>query len=97
MRLKVEPRGPSQPANAWIRDLLPQIAALPGVESAGGVYLTPMELGSIGQGTWAIGEGQPENSQTASSNPVVNYLSATPDYFKAMRIPHHARPGVHGR
>lgn len=46
-----------------------------------------MELGSIGQGTWAIGEGQPETSQTASSNPVVNYLSATPDYFKAMRIP----------
>ena len=29
----------------------------------------------------------PEISQTASSNPVVNYLSATPDYFKAMRIP----------
>jgi len=87
LRLKVEPRGQSQPINTWIHDLLPQIAALPGVESVGGVYLTPMELGSIGQGTWAIGEGQPETPQTASSNPVVNYLSATPDYFKAMRIP----------
>lgn len=87
LRLKVEPRGQSQPVNTWINDLLREIAALPGVESAGGVYLTPMELGSIGQGTWALAEGQPETPQTASSNPVVNYLSATPDYFKAMRIP----------
>ena len=66
------------------------------VEAAGAVYLTPMELGSIGQGTWAIAEGQPESPQTASSNPIVNYLSATPDYFKAMGIPLRARPAVHG-
>ena len=56
-------------------------------QSAGGVYLTPMELGSIGQGTWAIAEGQPETPQTANSNPIVNYLSATPEYFTAMGIP----------
>jgi putative ABC transport system permease protein len=87
LRLKVEPRGQSQPVNIWIHDLLPQIARLPGVSSAGGVYLTPMELGSVGQGSWALAEGQPETPQTASSNPVVNYLTATPDYFKAMRIP----------
>ncbi len=87
LRLKVEPRGQSQPVNTWIHDLLPQIAAMPEVDAVGGVYLTPMELGSIGQGTWALAEGQPETAQTASSNPVVNYLSATPDYFKAMRIP----------
>ena len=87
LRLKVEPRGQSQPVNTWIHDLLPQIAAMPDVESAGGVFLTPMELGSIGQGTWALAEGQPETPATASANPVVNYLSATPDYFKTMRIP----------
>jgi predicted permease len=87
LRLKVEPRGQSQPVNVWIQDLLRPIAALPAVESVGGVYLTPMELGSIGQGTWALAEGQPETSQTASSNPIVNYLTATPGYFKAMRIP----------
>lgn len=87
LRLKVEPRGQPQPANVWIRDLLPQIAAMPAVDSVGGVYLTPLELGSIGQGSWALAEGQPENAQTASSNPIVNYLTATPDYFRAMRIP----------
>lgn len=46
-----------------------------------------MELGSIGQGTWAIAEGQPETGEQANRNPVVNYQSATPDYFTAMRIP----------
>jgi len=87
LRVKVEPRGQSLSANIWIHELLPQIAAMPDVASVGGVYLTPLELGSIGQGTWALGEGQPETSQAASSNPVVNYLTATPDYFKTMRIP----------
>jgi putative ABC transport system permease protein len=87
LRLKVEPRGQAQPVNVWIHDLLPRIASLPQVEAVGGVYLTPLELGSIGQGTWALAEGQPETPQTASSNPVVNYLTATPDYFKTMRIP----------
>ena len=60
---------------------------LPEVATAGGVYLTPMELGSIGQGTWAIAEGQPETPQQANSNPIVNYQSATADYFAAMGIP----------
>lgn len=87
LRLKVEPRSQPDQANAWIQDFLPQIAAMPEVESVGGAYLTPMELGSIGQGTWALAEGQPETPETANSNPMVNYLSATPDYFKAMRIP----------
>ena len=87
LRLKVEPRGTSQPVNAWVADLLSRVRALPEVETAGGVYLTPLELGSIGQGTWAIAEGQPETPEAANRNPMVNYLSATPDYFTAMRIP----------
>ena len=87
LRLKVEPRGTSQPVNTWVADLLPRISALPEVEAAGAVYLTPLELGSIGQGTWALAEGQPETPETANANPMVNYLSATPDYFKVMRIP----------
>ena len=87
MRLKVEPRSQSQPVNTWIAELLSEITAMTEVQSAGAVYLTPMELGSIGQGTWAVAEGQPENSQTASANPIVNYLSATPDYFTTMGIP----------
>ena len=87
LRLKVEPRGTSQPVNTWVADLLPGISALDEVEAAGAVYLTPLELGSIGQGTWALAEGQPETPETANANPMVNYLSATPDYFKVMRIP----------
>jgi putative ABC transport system permease protein len=87
MRLKVEPRSTTMPVNDWIRDLLTRVRALPEVDSAGAVYLTPMELGSIGQGTWAIAEGQPESPQQANSNPIVNYQSATPAYFEAMRIP----------
>lgn len=87
LRLKVEPRTPEPPANVWIHDLLPEIAGMPGVHAVGGVYLTPMELGSIGQGTWVVAEGQAETPETANANPMLNYLTATPDYFKAMRIP----------
>jgi putative ABC transport system permease protein len=87
LRLKIEPRDQSRPVNAWITDFLPQIAAMPQVESAGAVYLTPMEFGTVGHGTWAIGEGQPETPATASSNPIVNYHAATPDYFRTMGIP----------
>ncbi len=87
MRIKVEPRSTPLPVNEWIGELLSRVRQLPEVAVAGGVYLTPMELGSIGQGTWAIAEGQPETSGTANSNPIVNYQSATPDYFRAMGIP----------
>jgi putative ABC transport system permease protein len=87
LRMKVEPRIDAPLINQWVADLLPQIAALPAVDAAGAVYLTPMEFGSIGHGTWAIAEGQPETPLTAQRNPIVNYLSATPDYFTAMRIP----------
>lgn len=87
LRIKVEPRDQSRPVNTWIAEFLPQADALPEVESAGAVYLTPMELGTIGQGTWAIAEGQPETSETANRNPIVNYQSATAGYFTTMRIP----------
>ncbi len=87
LRMKVEPRSTSLPVNEWIGELLSRVRQLPEVDSAGGVYLTPMELGSIGQGTWAIAEGQPETPEQANRNPVVNYQSATADYFKAMGIP----------
>ncbi len=87
LRMKVEPRSTSLPVSEWIGELLTRVRQLPEVDSAGSVYLTPMELGSIGQGTWAIAEGQPETGEQANRNPVVNYQSATPDYFKAMGIP----------
>jgi putative ABC transport system permease protein len=86
--MSVQPRGTARErVNGWIAQLLQQVEVMPGVESAGAVYLTPMEMGSIGQGTWAVAEGQPETPETANANPSLNYLTATPDYFTAMRIP----------
>ena len=85
--VKVEPRDQSQPVNTWISEFLPQVAALPEVDSVGGVYVRPLEFGSIGHGTWAVAEGQVESPETASSNPIVNYHAASVGYFKAMRIP----------
>lgn len=87
LRIKIEPRDPSRPVNAWMTDFLPQVTAIPQVAAAGAVYLTPMELGSIGQGTWVVAEGQPDTAETANANPIVNYQSATPGYFTAMGIP----------
>ena len=87
LRLKIEPRLDDPLVNPWIADLLPAVAALPEVQDAGAVYLTPMEFGSIGHGTWAIAEGQPETPEQSQRNPVVNYQSATPGYFRAMAIP----------
>jgi predicted permease len=87
VRLKVEPRTTSMPVSTWIENLLTGVRQLPEVASAGAVYLTPMELGSIGQGTWAIAEGQPETPEQANRNPIVNYLTASPQYFTAMQIP----------
>lgn len=87
LRLKVEPRSTSLPADAFINDLLPEIAAMPGVEAAGAVYLTPLELGSIGHGVWVLAEGQVQSVETVNSNPMLNYLTATPGYFTAMGIP----------
>jgi len=87
LRVKVEPRGSAQPVNEWMRELLPVVAALGDVASAGAVYLTPLELGSIGQGTWVLADDQVQSQDTVSSNPMLNYLTATPDYFRAMRIP----------
>ena len=85
--VKVEPRDQSQPINTWIADFLPQITAMGDVADAGAIYLTPMELGSIGQGTWTVAEGQVDAPETANSNPILNYQAATTGYFRTMRIP----------
>ena len=87
LRVKVEPRDPSRPVNTWMTEFIPQLTRLPEVDTVGAVYLTPMELGTIGQGTWAIAEGQPDTGDTANNNPILNYQAATADYFRAMRIP----------
>lgn len=87
LTLNVEPRAETPPANEWMRELLTRVAAMPPVEAVGGVSLTPLELGAIGQGTWVLMEDQPSTPEAARQNPVLNYQVATPGYFRAMRIP----------
>jgi putative ABC transport system permease protein len=85
LTMTVNPRTP-RPVNEWVAELLPRLAVLPGVESAGAIYLRPLALGPIGQETSFLLEGQPDTSATERRNPALNYQVATPGYFSAMRI-----------
>jgi putative ABC transport system permease protein len=86
LTMSVEPRAAERQSNEWTRELLDRVSALPGVEKAGAVYLRPLALGPIGQGTVVTLEGQPETPEAARANPLLNYQVATPGYFDAMRI-----------
>jgi putative ABC transport system permease protein len=89
LTISVEPQTAEPPANEFTRQLLERISAIQGVEAAGGVYLRPLALGPIGQGVWVLIEGQQgaQGLQAVNQNPTLNYQVATPDYFRAMRIP----------
>jgi putative ABC transport system permease protein len=87
LSVQVDPRIEQERQNAWVDDLLSRLAARPEVEAAGAVYLRPLALGPIGQGTQIVLEGQPDTPEMAARNPLLNYQVATPDYFRAMRIP----------
>jgi predicted permease len=87
LTMTVEPRADGRAANEWMRDLLDRVGRLPGVDAAGAVYLRPLALGPIGQGTLVTLEGQPETPEAARANPLLNYQVATPGYFDAMQIP----------
>ena len=58
---------------------------MPGVQSAGAVYLRPLALGPIGQEVRILLEGQTE-ADGDRKNPLLNYQAATPDYFRVLRI-----------
>jgi predicted permease len=75
------------PAREFYAELLARTEALPDVTAAGAVYLRPLALGPIGQEMSVVLEGQDEAGEAALRNPYVNYESATPGYFQAMRIP----------
>ena len=86
--VRMDPRIPEPAARRqWMDDLLATLRPRPGVRAAGAVYLRPMALGPIGQGTWVLLEGQPNTPEQSAANPVLNYQTATPDYFPAMGIP----------
>ena len=85
--LNVTPRQAPAGVNQWIAEFLRRVEALPDVEAAGAVYLRPLALGPIGQETGIILNGQSVVLETTRQNPALNFESATPGYFRAMRIP----------
>jgi putative ABC transport system permease protein len=88
LTMDVEPQGETADhRRAFYNELLGRVAAISSVEAAGAVYLRPLALGPIGQEMGVVLEGQPETGEAAARNPLVNYESATPGYFQAMRIP----------
>jgi putative ABC transport system permease protein len=71
----------NQPA-AFYKELIDRIAALPGVQSVGGITRLPLSGGGT-DSDFAI-EGQPPSEP--GHEPVAWYNSVTPDYFRTMGI-----------
>ena len=75
------PKEPQQ--EAFFRNLIDRVQALPGVVSAGAASELPLEGGSNGP---VVIEGQPAPKDMWSS-PLVESCIVTPNYFRTMRIP----------
>jgi putative ABC transport system permease protein len=71
-------------ATAFYRSLLPDLRAVPGVTAAGAVTTIPTRVRSNG-GYWI--EGGPGPEDTGVSAPQALFIVATPEYFRAMRVP----------
>jgi putative ABC transport system permease protein len=71
-------------ATAFYRDLLAELRALPDVNAVGGVTSLPTIVRSNG-GYWI--EGGPGPEETGVRSPQALFTVATPDYFRAMRVP----------
>jgi putative ABC transport system permease protein len=95
LTLHMDPSAAKRPAHEWFAEVVRRVRHLPGVESAGAVFLRPLAYGSIGTDTSVLLEGQldPENTslmaavEAAARNPHLNRQQATPEYFRTMRIP----------
>jgi putative ABC transport system permease protein len=84
--LQVSARPGTETTNEWVGEVIRRVAAVPGVETVGGVGQLPFELGPIGSDSWIILEGQADTPDARRQNPSVNYQTAFPGYFRAMRI-----------
>jgi putative ABC transport system permease protein len=69
---------------AYVDTLLARLRALPGVESAAAVTLRPL-WGTVGMDWPFTVEGQ--SPKDAERNPLLNFETVTPDYFRTMGIP----------
>ena len=81
-------------ARSFYARALERIRALPGVESAAGVFLRPL-WSTIGFDGIYVAEGQTDAD--GETNPHVNVESITPGYFEAMAHPARRRPRLHRR
>jgi hypothetical protein len=86
MTMTIEPRSDGGSTNAWMDGLIERVSSVPGVEAVGAIYLRPLALGTIGQETWVLLEGQQDTPEVAQHNPQLNYQIASPGYFRAMHI-----------
>jgi putative ABC transport system permease protein len=84
-RLDERYRNPAERQYA-VDDLLARFERIPQVTAAGAVYLRPFEAGSIGMDSGFLLEGQPDTPELWPDNPMLNWQSATPGYFRAMGI-----------
>ena len=80
------PDAPADRHNAFYTTLLARVRAMPGVEAAGAIFLRPLEHTGIGTDATILIEGQRTDPQFRDweQNPLVNYESVTPEYFRAI-------------
>jgi putative ABC transport system permease protein len=72
---------PNDKARLFLRQLLPQLAAIPGVESVTGAYPVPFSYDNSSR--FAI-SGRPNDP---SDLPMSNRVAVEPNYFETLRIP----------
>ena len=69
----------------YVEELVSRVQALPGVDSAAAVTLRPLWGSTVGMDWPFTIEGQSEKD--AERNPLLNFETVTPDYFRTMGIP----------
>lgn len=86
----VEAPAPSYDTNAkqwaFVERIISEVEQLPGVTAVGAIYERPFANGPIGMDASLLLEGQPLSAQSTAKNPIVNWESVTPGYFKTMDI-----------
>jgi predicted permease len=82
----VVPDVPPERHAAFYTALLERVRAMPGVEATGAIFLRPLEHTAIGTDGTILIEGQRVGLEYREweKNPLVNYETVTPDYFRAM-------------
>jgi len=76
---------PPQRIRAFYAQLAEKLAAAPGIEAVGAVSSLPLNPVGIDYDLPIVVEGRPPTR--AGEEPQADFRTATPDYFRAMRIP----------